>query len=166
MNLDNTITVNIFLFLLYVIFNFTKYEVLKNVLLFILILINHKNKSFSILLMLLFMSTSTIKMNIDEGFSDKQIEENVDTIEEQEDLEKMEEENKKQKNENNNDLIIQNVKDKFIKKMLKDNVVTKTSDGIKESFVTNISKYNVNSNVDQKINQLDQAIQLFKKNII
>ena len=50
--------------------------------------------------------------------------------------------------------------------MLKDNVVTKKKDGVTESFVANISKYNIGSNVDQKINQLDQALKLFKQNII
>ena len=163
----NTLSFNIGLVLLYiVIYNFTNYNFLLNCILLILILINHNNIPFSILVMTLLFSRNCNSYIFSEGFSSNKKKDNEAETEEEEEKEKKLKE-KKQKNEKDNDLVLKAVKEDFITKLLGDGLIQKKKKNKKdkETFESKIPKYKIDTNVDQKINQLDKAIQMFKQQL-
>ena len=162
----NTLSFNIGLVLLYiVIYNFTNYNFLLNCILLILILINHNNIPFSILVMTLLFSKNSNSYIFSEGFSSNK----KNTKEEDYKSEHEEEEKQERKNtEKDNDLVLKAVKEDFITKLLGDGLIQKKkkkNKKDKETFESKIPKYKIDTNVDQKINQLDKAIQMFKQQL-
>ena len=172
MKFDNIITINIlFIFLYLLIHKLTNYYFVLNCIILLLILINQKNKPFSLLLMAFFMSSNLDISRINEGFSNKEKrDDEKENSEEEENLEEEEsikEKNKERKNkEEKNDLILNKVKEDFITKMLGDGLIQKKKKKKnKETFQINLPKYKIDTNIDKKIEQLDSAIQLFKQKI-
>jgi hypothetical protein len=118
------------------------------------------------------MSKNLNILKINEGFSDKKKEEKKDEKKEKDEEEEISEEElidiekkKKTKEEKKNDLILKEVKEDFITKMLGDGLIQKKKKKNKETFEINIPKYKIDTNIDKKIDQLDNAIQLFKQKI-
>ena len=69
----------------------------------------------------------------------------------------------KMEKEKKNDMILKAVKEDFVTKLLGDGLIQKKKN--KETFETKIPQYKIDTNIDTKINQLDEAIQLFKQKI-
>ena len=166
----NTLSFNIGLVLLYiVIYNFTNYNFLLNCILLILILINHNNIPFSILVMTLLFSRNCNSYIFSEGFSSNKKKDNESETEEEEEEQKEKKlKEKKLKNEKDNDLVLKAVKEDFITKLLGDGLIqkkTKKNKKDKETFESKIPKYKIDTNVDHKIDQLDKAIQMFKQQL-
>lgn len=169
----NTLSFNIGLVLLYiVVYNFSNYNFLLNCILLILILINHNNRPFSILLMTLIFSRNCNSYIFSEGFSSnkkKNIEKEDSESEDEEEEDKQQKKLKEKKNKTEkNDLVLKAVKEDFITKLLGDGLIQKKqkkNKKDKETFETKIPKYKIDTNVDHKINQLDKAIQMFKQQL-
>lgn len=168
----NNISINIILFLLFIIIHqLSNNNILSNIILLLLILINYQNKYLSVLIMFLFFSininNSYIKENFEINKKDKTKKKLKKKVEKKEKNEKEEIEEEKEKNmkndEENKDFIKHKLKEDFITQLLGDGLIQKKND--KEGFEVKIPKYKIDTDIDQKINQLDKAIELFKQKI-